>query len=63
MVRTRTLVLGAAGGLVAAASAWTLYQRYTTETVPYTVVARLDDIAPLSRLPDGAGATVRIVEN
>jgi hypothetical protein len=29
---------------------------------PVNVVARLDDIAPLSRLPDGAGATVRIVE-
>jgi len=50
MVRTRTLVLGAAGGLVAAASAWTLYQRYTTETVPYTVVARLDDVE-LRRYP------------
>jgi len=29
---------------------------------PVNVVARLDDIAPLSGLPDGAGATVRIVD-
>jgi hypothetical protein len=50
MVRTRTLVLAGAGGLAAAASAWTLYQRYTTETVPYTVVARLDDVE-LRRYP------------
>jgi hypothetical protein len=50
MVRKRTLALGAVGGLAAAASAWTLYQRYTTETVPYTVVARLDDVE-LRRYP------------
>ena len=55
MVRTRTLVLGAAGGLLAAAGAWTLYQRRTTETVPYTVVARLDDVE-LRRYP----STVRV---
>ncbi|AXG10297.1 cyclophilin-like fold protein [Haloplanus rubicundus] len=30
---------------------------------PVNVVAQLDDITPLSRLPDGAGATVRIVDN
>ncbi|AZH25413.1 cyclophilin-like fold protein [Haloplanus aerogenes] len=29
---------------------------------PVNVVARLDDIAPLSGLPDGGGATVRIVD-
>jgi hypothetical protein len=30
---------------------------------PVNVVAHLDDIVPLSRLPDGAGATIRIVDN
>jgi hypothetical protein len=30
---------------------------------PVNVVARLDDITPLSRLPDGAGAMVRVVDN
>jgi len=30
---------------------------------PVNVVARLDDTAPLSALPDGAGATVRVVDN
>jgi hypothetical protein len=29
---------------------------------PVNVVARLDDIAPLSGLPDGAGATVRVTD-
>jgi len=29
---------------------------------PVNVVARLEDIAPLSGLPDGAGATVRVVD-
>lgn len=29
---------------------------------PVNVVARLDDIAPLSDLPDGAGATVRVTD-
>jgi hypothetical protein len=29
---------------------------------PVNVVARLDDITPLSDLPDGAGATVRIMD-
>jgi hypothetical protein len=37
-------------GLVAAASAWTLYQRSTTDTVPYTTVAQVDD-AELRRYP------------
>jgi len=30
---------------------------------PVNVVARLDDVAPLSRLPPGAGTTVRVVNN
>jgi len=30
---------------------------------PVNVVARLDDITPLSGLPDGAGATIRVVDN
>jgi len=30
---------------------------------PVNVVAHLDDITPLSHLPDGAGATIRIVDN
>jgi hypothetical protein len=30
---------------------------------PVNVVARLDDITPLSRLPDGAGATVQVKDN
>jgi len=30
---------------------------------PVNVVAHLDDVAPLSRLPDGSGSTVRIVDN
>jgi len=29
---------------------------------PVNVVARLEDVAPLSGLPDGAGATVRVVD-
>jgi hypothetical protein len=43
MVRTSTIALGTVGGLVAAVGAWNLYQRYTTEAVPYTVVARVGD--------------------
>lgn len=51
MVRNSALVAGVAGGALAAASAWTLYQRYTTETVPYTVVAHVDDVE-LRRYPE-----------
>ncbi len=43
MARTYTIALGTVGGLVAAVGAWNLYQRYTTEDVPYTVVARVGD--------------------
>ncbi|WP_459190794.1 SOUL family heme-binding protein [Halosimplex sp. J119] len=49
MVRTRT-ALGVIGGLGAAVGAWNVYQRRTTETVPYTTVARLDDVE-LRRYP------------
>ena len=51
MVRNSALVAGVAGGALAAAGAWTLYQRYATETVPYTVVARVDDVE-LRRYPE-----------
>jgi len=50
MVRTAAVALGVAGGVVAAAATWTLYQRFTTETVPYTVVGRVDDVE-LRRYP------------
>lgn len=49
MVRLRA-VAGGVAGLVAAAGAWTLYQRSTTDTVPYTTVATVDD-AELRRYP------------
>ncbi|ELZ19937.1 SOUL heme-binding protein [Halosimplex carlsbadense 2-9-1] len=49
MVRIRT-VAGGLAGLAVAAGAWTLYQRSTTDTVPYTTVARIDD-AELRRYP------------
>ena len=51
MVRKRTLVLAAVGGVVAAVGASNLYQRAATETVPYTVVARVDDVE-LRRYPE-----------
>ncbi|MFC7131732.1 MULTISPECIES: SOUL family heme-binding protein [Salinibaculum] len=51
MVRKRTLALAALGGAVLAAGASTLYQRAATETVSYTVVARLDDVE-LRRYPE-----------
>ena len=50
MVRKSALVAGVAGGALAAAGAWALYQRYTTDTVPYTVVAHVDDVE-LRRYP------------
>jgi hypothetical protein len=49
MVRLRT-VTGAVAGLAAAAAAWTVYQRSTTDTVPYTTVANVDDVE-LRRYP------------
>lgn len=53
MVRSSTVVAGVAGGALAAAGAWTLYQRRTTENVQYTVVARVDDVE-LRRYPEQA---------
>jgi len=50
MVRRSLAALGLIGGLLAAVGAANLYQRVTTEDVPYTVVARLDD-AELRRYP------------
>lgn len=50
MVRKATAVLGLVGGVVAATGLWTLYQRATTETVPYTVVADIGDVE-LRRYP------------
>ena len=50
-MRKRTLVFAALGGVVAAVGASNLYQRAATETVPYTVVARLDDVE-LRRYPE-----------
>ncbi|MWG36332.1 SOUL family heme-binding protein [Halomarina oriensis] len=35
---------GAVGGVLAAVGAWNLYQRATTETVPYTVVETIGDV-------------------
>ncbi|ELY57033.1 SOUL family heme-binding protein [Natronolimnohabitans innermongolicus] len=51
MVRNATIVAGVAGGALAATGIWSLYQRYTTETVPYTVVAHADDVE-LRRYPE-----------
>ncbi|WP_136601372.1 SOUL family heme-binding protein [Salinigranum halophilum] len=50
MVRRVTVVLVALGSLAAAAGAWTVYQRQTTDEVPYTVVARVGDVE-LRRYP------------
>lgn len=50
MKRTTSIALGVAGGLAAFIGGWGLYQRYTTETVPYTVVAHIGD-AELRRYP------------
>lgn len=50
-MRKRTLVFAVLGGVVAAVGASNLYQRAATETVPYTVVARLDDVE-LRRYPE-----------
>lgn len=49
MKRTTSLLLGI-GGVVGVAALWNQYQRYTTETVPYTVVARVGDV-DLRRYP------------
>ena len=51
MVRKRTIALAVVGGVVAGLGAANLYQRAATETVPYTVVARLDDVE-LRRYPE-----------
>ncbi|MEY7850147.1 heme-binding protein [Natrarchaeobius sp. A-rgal3] len=53
MVRNSAIVAGVAGSALAAAGVWTLYQRYTTETVPYTVVAHVGDVE-LRRYPEQA---------
>ena len=52
MVRTSRLAFGALGaaGAVAAVGAWNLYQRYTTESVPYRLLSRVDG-AELRRYP------------
>ena len=50
MKRTTSIALGAAGGLAAFVGLWSLYQRYTTETVPYTVVAHVGN-TELRRYP------------
>ncbi|MGM0592641.1 MAG: SOUL family heme-binding protein [Halobacteriota archaeon] len=50
MVRTSTVALGLVGGVVAAAGAWNLHQRYSVETTPYTVVTRVGDVE-LRRYP------------
>lgn len=44
MVRRATAVAGVAGGLLAVVGGWNLYQRATTETVPYTVVGHVDEV-------------------
>ena len=51
MVRQSTIVAGVVGSVLAAAAFWNLYQRYSTETVPYTVVAHVDTVE-LRRYPD-----------
>ncbi|NGM70276.1 heme-binding protein [Natronolimnobius sp. AArcel1] len=53
MVRNSAIVGGVVGGALAAAGAWTLYQRTTTDTVPYTAVAHIDDVE-LRRYPEQA---------
>jgi hypothetical protein len=50
MVRRSTVVVGAVGVLALVAGAWSVYQRRTTETAPYTVVAHVDDVE-LRRYP------------
>jgi len=50
MVRKSTLALGVIGGVVAANGAWSLYQRSSTEQVPYTTVAEVGDVE-LRRYP------------
>ncbi|MFD1514252.1 SOUL family heme-binding protein [Halomarina rubra] len=51
MVRTTTVATGIVGGLFAAAGGWTLYQRATTEQVPYAVVETIDGVE-LRRYPE-----------
>lgn len=63
MVRSSAVVAGVTGGALAAAGTWTLYQRYRTEAVPYSVVARVDDVE-LRRYPEAVLAeTVAPSEN
>lgn len=51
MIRKRTLALVTLGIVGATLVVSTLYQRAATQTVPYTVVARLDDVE-LRRYPE-----------
>lgn len=51
MVRKSLVLAGATAGIAAAAGVWSLYQRQTTETVPYTAVASVGDVE-LRRYPD-----------
>lgn len=50
MVRRSSVALGLAGGVLAVAAARSLFQRARTETVPYTVVARVGEVE-LRRYP------------
>jgi hypothetical protein len=50
MVRRSVAALGVIGGVLAALGAANLYQRATTDEIPSTVVARLDDVE-LRRYP------------
>jgi hypothetical protein len=63
MRRASMLALGLVGGAVAAAGAWSLYQRVETETVPYTVVGRVGDVELRRYRPVVVAETVAATEN